>query len=52
VVVVARSTGAGRMSDIPFAEVHGHLLVLRAGRIASFRWFQTVEEAYAAVPAD
>src|SRR5215217_7132216 len=26
VVVVARSTGSGRISDIPFAEVHGHLL--------------------------
>jgi ketosteroid isomerase-like protein len=47
VVVVARSTGAGRMSGIPFAEVHGHLLALRGGRITSFRWFQTVEEAYA-----
>jgi ketosteroid isomerase-like protein len=52
VVVVARSTGAGRMSDIPFAEVHGHLLALRGGRITSFRWFKTVEEAYAAVPGD
>ena len=49
VVVVARSTGAGRRSDIPFTEVHGHLLALRRGRIVSFRWFQTVEEAFAAV---
>ena len=48
VVVVARSTGTGRMSDIPFTEVHGHLLTLRDGRIASFRWFQTVDEAYRA----
>lgn len=48
VVVVARSTGAGRMSDIPFSEVHGHVLIVRDGRIVSFRWFQTVEEAYAA----
>lgn len=48
VVVVARSTGTGRMSDIPFEEVHGHLLALRNGRIKSFRWFQTVEEAYTA----
>jgi ketosteroid isomerase-like protein len=48
VVVVARSTGAGRMSDIPFEEVHGHLLALSQGRIVSFRWFQTVEQAYAA----
>jgi ketosteroid isomerase-like protein len=46
-VVVARSTGTGRMSDIPFTEVHGHLLALRDDRITSFRWFQTVEEAYA-----
>jgi ketosteroid isomerase-like protein len=52
VVVVARSTGAGRMSSIPFTEVHGHLLALRGGRIASFRWFQNVDEAYAAVPGD
>ena len=48
VVVVARSTGAGRISDIPFAEVHGHVIVLRDGRITSFSWFQTVEEAYGA----
>jgi ketosteroid isomerase-like protein len=48
VVVVARSTGTGRMSDIPFAEVHGHLIRVSDGRIASFRWFQTVDEAYAA----
>jgi ketosteroid isomerase-like protein len=48
VVVVARSTGTGRMSDIPFEEVHGHLLTLRAGHIKSFSWFQAVEEAYAA----
>ena len=48
VVVVARSTGAGRMSDIPFTEVHGHLLSLGAGRITRFEWFQTIEEAYAA----
>lgn len=46
VVVVARSTGTGRMSDIPFEEVHGHLLTLSNGRIASFRWFQGVDEAY------
>ena len=52
VVVVARSTGTGRMSAIPFTEVHGHLLALRDGRIASFRWFQTVDEAYAAAPGD
>jgi ketosteroid isomerase-like protein len=52
VVVVARSTGAGRMSAIPFTEVHGHLLALRGGRIASFRWFKNVDEAYAAVPGD
>ena len=48
VVVVARSTGTGRMSDIPFEEVHGHLLTLSNGRIASFRWFQGVDEAYGA----
>jgi ketosteroid isomerase-like protein len=48
VVVVARSTGTGRMSDIPFEEIHGHVLTLRAGRIKSFSWFQAVEEAYAA----
>jgi uncharacterized protein len=48
VVVVARSTGTGRISEIPFAEVHGHVLALRGGRITSFRWFQTTEEAYAA----
>jgi ketosteroid isomerase-like protein len=48
VVVVARSTGIGRMSDIPFEEVHGHVLALRNGRIKRFRWFQTIEEAYAA----
>jgi ketosteroid isomerase-like protein len=47
VVVVARSTGTGRMSDIPFSEVHGHLLAVPRGRITSFRWFQTVDEAYA-----
>ncbi len=47
VVVVARSTGTGRMSDIPFEEVHGHLLTVGNGRIKSFSWFQTVEEAYA-----
>jgi ketosteroid isomerase-like protein len=35
------------MSDIPFTEVHGHAIAVRNGRIASFRWFQTVEEAYA-----
>jgi ketosteroid isomerase-like protein len=52
VVVVAKSTGSGRMSDIPFAEVHGHLLTLRGGRIVSFRWFQTVEAAYAAAEPD
>jgi ketosteroid isomerase-like protein len=46
IVVVARSTGTGRISDIPFEEVHGHLLTLRNGRIASFRWFQGVDEAY------
>lgn len=51
VVVVARSTGMGRLSAIPFTEVHGHLLVLHGGRIASFHWFQTVEEAYAAANA-
>jgi ketosteroid isomerase-like protein len=45
VVAVARSTGSGRISDIPFTEVHGHLLVLHEGRIASFQWFQSVEEA-------
>jgi ketosteroid isomerase-like protein len=48
VVAVARSTGTGRMSDIPFSEVHGHLLALPGGRITSFRWFKTVDEAYAA----
>jgi ketosteroid isomerase-like protein len=48
VVVVARSTGTGRMSDIPFEEVHGHVLALRNGRIKRFLWFQTIEEAYAA----
>jgi ketosteroid isomerase-like protein len=48
VVVVARSTGTGRMSAIPFEEVHGHLLTLRGGRITSFSWFQGVEEAYGA----
>ena len=52
VVVVAKSTGSGRMSDIPFSEVHGHLLTLRGGRIASFRWFQTVDAAYAAAQPD
>jgi predicted 2-oxoglutarate/Fe(II)-dependent dioxygenase YbiX len=40
------------MSAIPFTEVHGHLLVLRGGRITSFRWFQSVDEAYAAAPGD
>jgi ketosteroid isomerase-like protein len=48
VVVVARSTGTGRMSAIPFEEVHGHLLTLSNGRIASFRWFHGVDQAYAA----
>ena len=48
VVVVARSTGMGRLSDIPFTEVHGHVLSLSAGRITRFEWFQTVEEAYTA----
>jgi ketosteroid isomerase-like protein len=52
VVVVARSTGTGRMSAIPFTEVHGHLLALRAGRITSFRWFKSVDEAIAAAPGD
>jgi ketosteroid isomerase-like protein len=51
VVVVARSTGAGRMSEIPFAEVHGHLLTLSDGCITRFRWFQTVDEAYTAARA-
>ena len=51
VVVVARSTGTGRMSAIPFEEVHGHLLTLSNGRIASFRWFHGVDEAYAAAHA-
>jgi len=52
VVVVAKSTGTGRMSDIPFTEVHGHLLTLRGGRITSFRWFQTVDAAFATAERD
>jgi ketosteroid isomerase-like protein len=42
--VVARSTGSGRMSAIPFEEVHGHVLKL----IRRFEWFQNVDAAYAA----
>jgi len=52
VVVVARSTGTGRMSDIPFTEVHGHRLTVSGGRITSFRWFQTVGAAFATAERD
>jgi ketosteroid isomerase-like protein len=45
--VVARSTGAGRMSSVPFEEVHGHLLTASGELIRRFEWFQTVDEAYA-----
>ena len=46
--VVARSTGSGRMSAIPFEEVHGHVLTLSGELIRRFEWFQTVDAAYAA----
>jgi ketosteroid isomerase-like protein len=45
VVVATRSTGSGRRSGIPFAVAQGHLFALRAGRVTSFRWFRTVDEA-------
>ena len=48
VSVVARSTGSGRMSAIPFEEVHGHLLTLSGELIRGFAWFQTVDGAYTA----
>jgi ketosteroid isomerase-like protein len=51
VAVVARSTGRGRLSGIPFEAVQGHLLTLRGGCITSFRWFQTVDELEEAVAA-
>lgn len=44
VAVVEESTGRGRVSDIPFSEVHGHLFSLRDGRIVRFRWFKTAKE--------
>jgi uncharacterized protein len=51
VAVVARSTGSGRLSSIPFAAVQGHLFTLRGGRIARFRWFRTVDDLNQAVAA-
>jgi ketosteroid isomerase-like protein len=43
VVVVARSTGSGRISGIPFDELHRHVLACEGGRITSFRWFRTAD---------
>jgi ketosteroid isomerase-like protein len=45
VVVIGRSTGAGRLSGIPFDQARSYLFEIRDGRIVSFRWFETAREA-------
>jgi ketosteroid isomerase-like protein len=48
VLVVARSTGRGRSSGIPFNEVQGHLLAVEGGRVTRFQWFRDIAAARAA----
>jgi ketosteroid isomerase-like protein len=44
VLVVEESSGRGRVSEVPFAAIHGHLFTLRDGLIVRFAWFRDVEE--------
>jgi ketosteroid isomerase-like protein len=48
VTVVARSTGRGRSSGIPFEELQRHVLHVDCGRIARFEWFRDLGTARAA----
>jgi ketosteroid isomerase-like protein len=49
VTVVAKSTGRGRSSGIPFEELQVHVLHVDGDRIARFEWFRDADQAQAAL---